>query len=80
MDVERVNQLAQEITDMTTNADTDPDTIFEALQQVFIFWMSIVCANCRRNVARKLTADIPKMIDCADQTAAVGGSGKSTCH
>jgi hypothetical protein len=72
-------ELAREITEITFNAEVDPDTIFKALQITFVFWMSCLCIDCRRTVADKLRADITKMLEGADKTATTFGNA-STCH
>ena len=72
-------ELAREITEITFNAQVDPNTVFDALQAVFVFWMSCICTDCRRNVARKLRADTSRMLECAEQTATMLDDA-STCH
>jgi hypothetical protein len=72
-------ELAREITETTLNAEVDPGVIFAALQIVFMFWMSCLCVDCRRNVAHKLEADVSKMLENAD-TAAEHFDHAPTCH
>lgn len=68
------NKLARAITELTIDAEADPETIFEALQLNFVFWMSRVCDDCRQDVARKLMAEIPVMLKTAKRLAAEGHS------
>jgi hypothetical protein len=72
-------ELAREITETTINAEVDPDTVFTALEIVFMFWISSLCADCRREVARKSKASIPKMLDRVDRVETVLGPN-TTCH
>jgi uncharacterized protein YbaR (Trm112 family) len=58
---------------------TDGDLIFEALKQQLVFRMAMVCPDCRRNIARKLKAEIPVMLASAAQFAASHGN-TPTCH
>jgi hypothetical protein len=62
-------ELAREITEVILDAQVDAETAFRALQGAIMFRMSCLCIDCRRNVARKLKANIPKMVEGADQTA-----------
>ena len=76
---DRIDELARKIVAGIINDDErDYDIIFAALTHVFAFWMSCVCRNCRRDVARKLKADIPAMLNSASQLAAAGKP--PTCH
>jgi hypothetical protein len=68
--LEQIEQLARKIADITVKADADPNVVFSALQSVFTFWMSTVCADCRNDVAHQLKADIPLMVNAASQLAA----------
>jgi hypothetical protein len=56
-------ELAQKITDIIVDAEVDSETAFMALQAAIMFEMSCLCADCRRDVARKLKANIPKMVE-----------------
>jgi hypothetical protein len=72
-------ELAQKIAHVTFEAE-DPDVVFDALMEVFIFSMSCVCADCRRNIARKLEADIPAMLTTANKFAEMRSSDAPNCH
>lgn len=80
MEHERIERLRRKIIDLTVDDGADPDTIFSALQSAFVFWLSIVCRNCRRDIARKLRADIPAMLNNANQLAAADKTETPTCH
>ena len=81
MDIEKLCQLEQKINDVIHDADVrDYDVIFSALRDVFTFWMSTVCSECRRDVARKLKADIPAMLNRASQFAAETKDDPPACH
>lgn len=47
---------------MTKDYDDDQHIILAALQTTIVFWMSVVCRNCRKEIGRKLKRDIPSMI------------------
>jgi hypothetical protein len=79
-DHEQLGRLEQKIIDLTIDDGADPDTIFTALQGAFVFWMSTVCLNCRRDVAKKLRANIPAMLNNANQVAAADKTETPTCH
>jgi hypothetical protein len=61
-------KLMREITDITIDAEADPDMVFAALSGVITFWMSYLCADCRREMAHRL--DMSAMLKAADQAAA----------
>jgi hypothetical protein len=71
--------LARAITEVTLNADVDPNTIFEALQIVFMFWLSCLCDDCRRGIAHRLRTSIPAMLESANR-AAEHFDQVPTCH
>jgi hypothetical protein len=75
--IDDIEQLALKLTNVTIDADTDVDVVFTALRHVFVFWMSCVCADCRRQVAQKLEREIPEMLDHANRFAA---KSPVTCH
>jgi hypothetical protein len=72
-------QLARKIVDLTLNAEVAPSVIFSALQSAFVFWMSCLCADCRRRVAYKLEDDIDNMLKNAGLAATELG-GAPLCH
>jgi hypothetical protein len=75
------DKLARTIAELTIDAEADPETIFEALRLTFTFWMSCVCDDCRQNVAHKLMAEIPVMLEGAKRIAAASeGSLIPPCH
>jgi len=65
-----LKELEQKIFEAINNTDCDLDTIFEALQGVMTFYMSGLCPDCRKNVARTLKRDIPRMLWTAKKFAA----------
>jgi hypothetical protein len=84
---EQVTDLCDKILEVTTQDDggpvAEPDVVFSALQRAFMFWMARYCLACRKNIARKLRADIPAMVNSASQFAAeiAAKTGKGqTCH
>ena len=42
-------------------------SILAALEEAITFQMALVCSKCRRNIARKLRADLPAMLSHAGQ-------------
>ena len=63
--------LAEKILD-TIEADEehDGDDIFEALLQVFTFFLSMQCPNCRKKLSQELRRSIPGMLAAANRNAA----------
>jgi hypothetical protein len=45
------------------------DEIMTALEHVISFQMALACPECRRHIARRLRADLPAMLNAADQLA-----------
>jgi hypothetical protein len=69
--LEQVELLARKIAEMATEDDVAPDVVFSALQLALTFWLSTVCVDCRNDIACKLRADIPSMVDTATRLAAL---------
>jgi hypothetical protein len=78
-DIEQLaaERLAHKLADVTIDAGADVEVVLMALQHVFVFWMSCVCADCRHNIAQKLKREIPLMLDHANRVAT---KTSVTCH
>ena len=46
------------------------DQIMTALMNMVVFQMSLVCPICRKDIARKIKRDLPRMVIYASQIAA----------
>ena len=57
--VESIEQKIRAAIDL--DADDDLNHVFTALAHVFSFYMAVACADCRKNIARKLRKRIPEM-------------------
>jgi hypothetical protein len=80
MDIAKLDQLELKIIAAIRESDADWDVAFVALQHVVAFYMAAVCSNCRRNAARELKANIPSMLNAANQLAAAAEDEPMTCH
>jgi hypothetical protein len=60
--------------------DEDPETILTALADQITFQMSLVCPDCRKNIARKLKRAIPRMLATATRTAVEYADPPASCH
>jgi hypothetical protein len=79
MDVNQVDELSRKFFDVAREANVDKDVAFAALQMVFVYWMACVCPDCRRGIAHKLKADIPRMLETANKGAAMSPEAPQ-CH
>jgi hypothetical protein len=55
-------------------------TALSALQDAFVHFMTRVCPDCRKNIAKKLKRDIPAMLEHANRVAAKRGPLSHQCH
>lgn len=77
---ERIRELEQKIFQVTNDCD-DLDVVFNALQSTITFWMSTVCPECRKNIARTFKRKIPDMLADANRAAALRAQHPShQCH
>jgi hypothetical protein len=59
--LEECNKLTQKILAATDDVD-DINAIFDALASSFIFFMAMVCSDCRRNIADNLKEGLLEMM------------------
>jgi hypothetical protein len=77
-DPKAFNRLSAEIYEVVKGED--PEAVFSALVDQFIFHMSLVCPDCRKNIARKLRKSIPLMLAHANEVAATYDEPPASCH
>jgi hypothetical protein len=81
---ERVDNLCNRIeTAIQNDEGEDPEDIFTALTAVFTFHLSLLCPQCRKDVAHELKRRIPDMLARANREAAArkrDGERTVTCH
>ncbi len=65
-----VDGIERRIIEATENEEIDH--VWSALTGVMIFFMSTVCPDCRKNIARQLKRGIPGMLATANMIAATG--------
>ena len=65
-----LEELALKINNMLVNDNVEPTVVFEVLRKLFVFWLSVICIDCRRATAHEFQAEIPTMLGCANQFAA----------
>jgi hypothetical protein len=58
----KIDDLVNGIIVVTKEHIDDPEAVITALQLAFVFHMSVVCRDCRKNIGRKLKRDIPGMM------------------
>jgi hypothetical protein len=80
---ERVDQICTRIqTAIETEAEERED-IFTALTAVFVFHLSLLCPQCRKDVAHELRRRVPDMLARANREAAARvreGERSIACH
>jgi hypothetical protein len=69
MNRENVRALGARIFNATMQGNETMSETFEALLEVFLFYMSTVCPDCRRHIAAELQRRIPGMLTVADRAA-----------
>ena len=69
VDEEKVEAIAQRILEAVKpyQGKEGFGSILAALEEMISFQMALVCSKCRRNIARKLRADLPAMVSHAQQ-------------
>jgi hypothetical protein len=82
---ERVDALCSRIQTAIETEDEDLEDIFTALTAVFTFHLSLLCPQCRKDVARELKRRVPDMLARANREAAArttrdGERTIHTCH
>jgi hypothetical protein len=80
-DADEVCALSEELCKIITSdgGHTVP-TALSALQDAFVHFMTLVCPDCRKNIARKLKRDVPEMLEHANRVAAKRGPSSHQCH
>jgi len=70
--------MALKINDMLVDDNVEPTV----LRKLFVFWLSVICIDCRRTVAHEFQEEIPTMLQCATQFAAEGQEVEHSgrCH
>jgi hypothetical protein len=77
---ERVDALCTRI-QTAIEADTeDLEDVFTALTAVFVFNLSLLCSQCRKDVAHELKRRVPDMLARANREAATRAHGKHQTH
>jgi hypothetical protein len=81
---ERVDRLCSRIQTAIEHESEDLEDVFSALTAVFVYNLSLLCAQCRKDVARELKRRIPDMLARANREAAAArahhGALQHTCH
>jgi hypothetical protein len=72
-------ELGRAIVGAIDNVELEMNTVFAALNEVFIYYMSQVCHVCRKNIAKKLKRDVPHMLMIANRCASIS-SDTPNCH
>jgi hypothetical protein len=78
MDREAILNLSEKIFEVVK--DEDHETILSALLDQIVFRMSVVCPNCRKNIARELKRAIPGMVAEATRVAVEYEDLPASCH
>jgi hypothetical protein len=78
MDQKAYKQLGLKIYEVIKGED--PEIIPDALVSQITFQMSLVCPDCRKNIARKLKRAIPRMLAHATRTAVTYENPSASCH
>jgi hypothetical protein len=82
---ERVDALCSRIQTAIEDENEDREDIFTALTAVFVFHLSLLCPQCRKDVAHELKRRIPDMLARANREAAARARDGDrvtvvTCH
>jgi len=80
---ERVDALCTRIQTAIESEDEDLEDVFTALSAVFTYHLSLLCPDCRRDIARELRRRIPDMLARANREAATRareGAHHHVCH
>jgi hypothetical protein len=80
---ERVDNLCSRIQTAIENESEDLEDVFTALTAVFTFHLSLLCPQCRKDVAHELKRRVPDMLARANREAAArmrDGERTITCH
>jgi hypothetical protein len=65
---ERTNEIADRIYE--TVKEDDVQSTLQAMVQIFIFEMSLICPACRERIAKRLVEIVPAMLTEASEIAA----------
>jgi hypothetical protein len=80
---DRVDALCARIQTAIENESEELEDVFTALTAVFVFNLSLLCPQCRKDVARELKRRVPDMLARANREAAARERDNErtiTCH